>query len=71
MARKNLNAPRQPAGWSLRPVTRKIGGRPVRPIGYSLVTLPRTPQDEIDVCLECPLPDCREKGCPLAARKRG
>ena len=53
-------------GWSARgPVTRKHGAWPVRPVGYRLVVLPQTPQAEIDVCLECPLPDCGRRGCPL------
>jgi hypothetical protein len=47
-------------------VTRKHGARPVRPVGYRLVVLPQTPQAEIDVCLECPLPDCGRRGCPLS-----
>lgn len=54
-------------GWSVRkPVTRKQGARPVRPVRYSLIDLPETPQAEIDVCLACPLPDCGPRGCPLA-----
>lgn len=64
VARKKLGIERG-AGWSTRPVTRKPGARPVRPVGYRLVVLPRTPQAEIDICLECPLPDCGRRGCPL------
>jgi hypothetical protein len=49
-------------------VTRKRGARPVKPVGYHLVTLPQTPQEEIDVCLACPLPDCQREGCALERR---
>ncbi|MCU0507712.1 MAG: hypothetical protein MUC34_04785 [Anaerolineae bacterium] len=56
------------AGWSVRPVTRKRGARRVKPMGYRLVALPQTPQEEIDVCLACPLPDCQREGCALEGR---
>jgi hypothetical protein len=68
MVGANTNRLSRESGWSVRPVTRKIGGRPVRPIGYSLVTLPQTPQEQIDICLACPLPDCQRRGCELMAR---
>lgn len=46
----------------------RFTARRIKPISYDDVDHPQTPQAEIDVCLECPLPDCRRRGCPLAQR---
>jgi hypothetical protein len=59
-----------PSGWSAQGDRRKLSGRQVRPIAYGRITLPQTPQAQIDICLRCPLPDCRPKGCPLEKRRR-
>lgn len=58
-----------PSGWSVRPDKHRISGRRVRPVGYGRITLPQTPQHEIDICLACPQPQCRPKGCPLEKRR--